>query len=135
MRGRVGILAHLPTQELERELERHEPLLGAVVEVALEASAFAVLGVDDARPRRLDGVELVADLGLEAVVLDREPDRGHRGRDEPRVVAERRVEVRWRAPAIRRWRWSPRRWSASSAGTSSGPPVDVQVGLGRASQR
>jgi hypothetical protein len=35
------------SEELESHSEREEPLLGAVVEVALEAPSFLVAGADD----------------------------------------------------------------------------------------
>ena len=63
----------------QRETDRHEPLLGAVVEVALDAPTLLVGGRHDPRPRRLD-------LGQLATQLDPQPgdlDREAAGLDEP----------------------------------------------------
>ena len=61
------------------------------MQIALDPSAFVVLRLDDASSGRLDGLELCPDLRLEALVLDREPNRCRSGGHEPRVVAQGRV--------------------------------------------
>jgi hypothetical protein len=43
------IAAHQLLGELELDAQRYEPLLGSVVEVALDATAFALGGRGDAR--------------------------------------------------------------------------------------
>ena len=69
------------SRQLECEGEGHELLLGAVVEVALDPPPLGVAGSDDPGPRRLDGIELDTELGLELLVLEgetgRSGDRGH----------------------------------------------------------
>jgi hypothetical protein len=57
----------------ERQSDRYEPRLGAVVEVALEPAALLVAGRDDPGTRCLDLVELAAQLDAQARDLDREP--------------------------------------------------------------
>ena len=64
-------------REPEREREGDETLLRAVVEVALEAPALRVAGLDDARTRR---EQLLARLGVR-----------QRGRDEARERTDPRL--------------------------------------------
>ena len=61
----VALDARLDAAEVERE--RHQPLLGAVVQVALEAAAFGVLDLDDAGGR---GRQLLARVGVRERVGD-----------------------------------------------------------------
>jgi hypothetical protein len=49
--GTVGIGLEAPLDHAQLERERHEPLLGAVVEIALQAPALGVAGLDDAGAR------------------------------------------------------------------------------------
>src|SRR4051812_40394494 len=88
-RGRVGVELALREPELERQ--RDEPLLRAVVEVALEPPALAHRHLDEPGPRGLQLLDPRAQLGLEPLVLQLERRRGRRGADEARVVAQRRV--------------------------------------------
>jgi hypothetical protein len=80
-----GALVHEPVDDPQADRERHEPLLGTVVEVALEAPALGVAGHHHARPR---GRELLVRLG----VRER---HGHelRERRDP-VLVPRRERVR-----------------------------------------
>ena len=55
------------------EPDRDEPLLGAVVEVALDPPSLLVRGRDDPRPRGLHLRELAAQLDAQARDLDCEP--------------------------------------------------------------
>src|SRR3954468_6477405 len=88
-RGRVGLGLALRHAELERQ--RHEPLLGAVVEVALEPAALAHRHLDEPRPRGLQLLDPRAELRLEALVLELERRRRGRRAHEARVVAQRGV--------------------------------------------
>ena len=75
---RVGAGRQLRAREAQRQRESDEPLLGAVVEVALEPLPLGVAGLDDARARSAQLLEPRPHLGLEALVLEREPGgRGH----------------------------------------------------------
>ena len=67
-------------QPPQHDPERHEPLLRAVVEVALEPPALLVAGLRDPRARRLDLGQLEAQLDPQAAELHRHR-RGveHRG--------------------------------------------------------
>ena len=59
--------------------ERDQPLLGAVVQVALEAPAFGVARRDDPLPRGLHLLQTGADLVGEPLVVERKPGgRRHR---------------------------------------------------------
>ena len=60
----VGLLAQLRLGEPERERERDEPLLRAVVEVALQPAALLVRGLDDPRARGAQLLDAGAQLGL-----------------------------------------------------------------------
>ena len=62
--------------------ERYEPLLGPVVQVALEAPALFVARFDDARTRGLDLGELQPNLDAQACHLDRECGGGEDAVDE-----------------------------------------------------
>ena len=77
--------------ELEREPDPEQPLLRAVVEVALEAAPLGVACLDDPRARGAHLRELGAQLGLQARVLEREARRGADRLDELRVVEQRGV--------------------------------------------
>src|SRR5262249_36515056 len=55
----------------EREPDRDEPLLGAIVEVALDPPPFRVRGGADPRPRGLDLGDLAPELDAESRDLDR----------------------------------------------------------------
>ena len=63
-------------EELEPHAEREEPLLGAVVQIALEPPPLLVAGADDPGPRLSQLVELCSELGLEPLILERESCRG-----------------------------------------------------------
>ena len=76
---------------LQGEHHRHQPLLRAVVEVALQPTALFLGGGHDPRPRLGDQLQLLLQLGLQALVLQRQPqDPGH-GRHQLRLVEQRRV--------------------------------------------
>ena len=89
--------------DLQLEHERHEPLLGAVVEVAAEAAALGVAGLDEPRPRRAQGGEPRAQLRLEAGVLDRQRGGPGGGPEELGLLAQRGVvdDRRDHAPVVR----------------------------------
>ena len=82
--------------ELEREPDPEQALLGAVVEVALEAAPLGVAGFDDARAGGAHLGELGAQLGLQARVLEREASRPRRppGRARGRRAATGRGRAR-----------------------------------------
>ena len=58
---------------LQGEHHRHQALLGAVVEVALQSPALFFRGGHDPRPRLGDQLQLLLQLGLQALVLQRQP--------------------------------------------------------------
>ena len=69
---RRGVGVELLAREPQVERQRDQPLLGAVVEVALEAAALVVGGLDDPRPRRAQLLDPGAQLDVQALVLERE---------------------------------------------------------------
>jgi hypothetical protein len=102
---------------LEPQPDPEQPLLGAVVEVALEPTPLGVIGGDDARPRSADLGKLRAKLSLETRVLEREA---------PRLFADIEcVRPAARCPAVA-VRNKPGRWTGrmrpreESAGTTVG---------------
>ena len=56
---------------VERERQREQPLLCAVVEVAFHSPTFRVGSRNDAGPRCMHLLELCPDFGLQVFVLDR----------------------------------------------------------------
>jgi hypothetical protein len=84
----LALRAEPPLRGAELEPERHQPLLGAVVEVALDPPALFVAGRDDAGAGLLDEHELRAELGMEAGILEREPRGGRCIADESGLVLE-----------------------------------------------
>ena len=71
--------------------ERDEPLLRAVVQVALEPPALGVAGRDDPLARRLQLGEPRLGLRVQALVLERDRRRGADRLDQLGVVVERGV--------------------------------------------
>src|SRR3954447_9803120 len=86
-RGRVAVELALREAELERQ--RDQPLLRAVVEIALEPAALAHRHLDQPGPRALQPPPPRAQLGLEPLVLELERRRRGRRADEARVVTQR----------------------------------------------
>ena len=100
--ARHGRRGHRRLREPQVVGERQQPLLRAVVEVALEPAPLGVAGLDDARPRGAQLVELGERLGPQRLVLDGEPGGRSERALELRLVHERgscstRARVRSRA--------------------------------------
>ena len=82
----------LPAREAQVQRERDEPRLGAVVEVALEAAALGVAGLDESDARRAQLHQACAQLGVQALVLQQQ--RGCRaGRADRLLVLDQRAVV------------------------------------------
>jgi hypothetical protein len=97
--GRVG--RQLRAEELQRQGQRHEPLLGAVVQVALEPPPLGVARLDDAGTRCAQLVEPRAHLSLEALVLESEAGRRRHLVHQLLVVEDaRRVAEHRDRPAV-----------------------------------
>ena len=77
--------------EPELERQRDEPLLRAVVQVALQAPALGQPGLEQPLARALQLVDAGAQLGVEALVVERERGGGADRRDELGLVAQRAV--------------------------------------------
>jgi hypothetical protein len=85
---RAGIHRQLGPRSTQGERQGDGPLLGAVVEVALDPASLGVRRLDDPRPRGPHVPELRANLRSEALVLDGQADGGAHRRDEPRVLGQ-----------------------------------------------
>ena len=84
---RVGV--ELAARQAQVHGERHQPLLGAVVEVALDPAPLGVAGVDDAGARGAQLLDLGAQLGLQPLVLQGERAARHPARvDQPPLVGQ-----------------------------------------------
>ena len=73
---RVAVCLGVPVGEAQLVGECEEPLLGAVMQVALETTPLLVRDLDDARSRGAHRLELCQHLRLQALVLDSEVGRG-----------------------------------------------------------
>ena len=89
--GVPRVVADPPLDQRELQGERDQPLLGAVVQVALDAAPLGVGGGDDALARGLQLGQPRVDLGVQLPVLQRDPGRHADGLDELGVVVERPV--------------------------------------------
>ena len=78
----------LLAQHAEREQRRGEPLLGAVVQVPLEAPPFLVPRPHDAQAGRPELLELRDEIAMEAVPLHRDADHGNERAEELRCLEE-----------------------------------------------
>ena len=78
---RLRVLVDLRLGDTEQQRRRHEPLLGAVVQVALEPPPLLVAGSDDAGARRL---QVLAGLRARDGERDEVAERG-----EPDLAARR----------------------------------------------
>ena len=108
-------------REPERERERDEPLLSAVVEVALESPPLGVGGGNEPDARCPHLRELRPHLGRQALVLEHEPCSRANGLHERRLVEQRRI-------VNERGDLSPRAVTSviarfGSCGSSSGSPA------------
>ena len=85
--------ARLPAIRRRTTRERDEPLLRAVVEVALELAAGGVAGFDDPGARGAQVAQAGAQVGLQALVLERDPGGGGDGADQ--LAARPASEASW----------------------------------------
>ena len=95
-----GVIRRL-TGLLQRDGHTDQPLLRAVVEVALDPATLLLRGQDQARSGCTDLLELGLERPVEAFVLHGETQDGHHGPDERRVLAQDRVvDDRCERPAL-----------------------------------
>ena len=80
-----------PSGHPQRQRERDEVLLRAVVQVALDPPARVVAGRDQPRARRAQLLVAGPQLGVEALVAQREPGRRARGAHQLRLLEQRGV--------------------------------------------
>ena len=79
--GRERVLVQLRARDPDVERHRHEPLLGAVVQVALEPAALLEADAEHPLARAAQLVDLRAQLRLEPLVQERERGGGAHGLD------------------------------------------------------
>ena len=123
---RRGIGLPALARELQVDLERDEPLLRPVVEVAREAPALGVARLDDARAR---GAQRLQAARAARPPAARSRSRARRCRRRRGAARERRAAPRRgraRPPAARRGR-SPSRLGRRRGGIASGCAVAVDV--------
>ena len=77
--------------QLERQSEAEQPLLGAVMEVTLEPTSLVVPRADDSRSRGAKLLELGAQLGMQPFVLEREPHCRSRSIEQRLLICQVRV--------------------------------------------
>ena len=70
----------------ERQAQRHQALLRAVMQVTLQPAPLGVTGLDDPRPGRAHLLKLSLDLRLQPGVLQRQARRGSRHTHQLRLV-------------------------------------------------
>jgi hypothetical protein len=129
LRGPPGRKLPLLDEQVERQ--RNEPLLRAVVEVALDAPSLGIRRGGDPRTGLAHVDERRPQLRLEAHVLERERRCGGDPLDEPRLLRERGVvDEDGDAPAVvDELRDSPPRVvSRQREGVSVGVHVDLLLG-------
>src|SRR5216683_4169758 len=71
--SRIRAIESLCLGQLKREQKGHESLLSSVVKISLQATPLAVSGVDQARPRLPQLVELSSQLNLKIGILEGQP--------------------------------------------------------------
>ena len=131
-RARVGIALEAPLDHAQLERERHEPLLGAVVQVALQSPPLGVPGLHDARARAR---ELVVGVGVGQGLRDElgEVQQPPLGAGRQPLVARRRGDQHAPQPAADGERSGHRGAEAERAqllGERSGRVVVVVDALG-----
>ncbi len=104
--GAVGVGLELAAHEAQVHRQRHQPLLGAVVEVALDPAPLLVARLDDPRPRRAQLLDLGPQLGVELLVLGGEGGADLLGAADPRA---QQAEQEGEGEGRRRRRWRRRR--------------------------
>ena len=133
--GRERVLVQLRARQPHVQRHRHEPLLGAVVQVALQPPALLEADSQHALARAAQLLHLRAQLRLEPLVHERERGGGPTAwtcgsASASRVVDDRRRRIRRRARPCGS-RGPDRRWAARRAA----PEVHVAPAAPAASRR
>ena len=89
--GRVRVRLHLHPRQLELQGQRHQPRLRAVVQVALEPPPLGVARLHQPRPRGAQLLDPRPQLGLQALVLERQRRRRARRAHELRLLVQRGI--------------------------------------------
>ena len=85
----VDRAAEVALREPQGHAERDEPLLGAVVQVALQPAALGVARLQQPRPARLDLAQRLAELAAQPDQLDQQPAAAATSRSSARERAHR----------------------------------------------
>ncbi len=89
--GAVRLWAKPVAGKPQREPEREQPLLRAVVEIALEPTTLFISGRDDSCTGGMELSELDAQLRLQALVLESESGSSSRSFEQGSALEERRI--------------------------------------------
>jgi len=92
----IGVFAGPALGNAELEGQRNQPLLGAVMQIALDPAPLVVRRRDDTPARLLHLLKLRPHLRLEAGILEREPGGGTGRPNELGLVEQRRVMDEYR---------------------------------------
>ena len=115
---RIGVRSHAQSDHLQSERQRHQALLGTVVQVTLDATALDIPGGDEPLARCPDVGDARAQLGLEPLVLQREPSGCGNGFHQPPIAPEALVvDQRGKGAVLSRHQ-------GDCTGTSGGREVD-----------
>ena len=126
--GALGILLHPRLRQPQLQRQRHEALLSAVVEVALQPPALGDADIDEPRPRALQLGHAGAQLGLQAQVLHRQRGCGADAGDQLALLGlERRVVDDGADRAALQRHLGPRAQRVLRPGQLDAAPVGVGV--------
>src|SRR5881409_3623269 len=90
-RAGLGVAVDPLLEQAQLERKRHEALLRAVVQVALEPLTLLLAGLDDPQARAPELLHARGQLGLQPCVLQREAGRRADGGEQLGLVVHRRV--------------------------------------------
>src|SRR4051812_39709577 len=89
--GGIAVRSKLASGEPQGKGQRHESLLRAIVEIALESLSLGVARCNDSRPRGADLLELRLHFSVEPVILDGESQRARNRCYETRIIEQRGI--------------------------------------------
>ena len=90
-RARVAVAGHLLFQQAQLERERDQPLLGSIMQIALQPLALTQPRLDHPCTRTLQLLQVSFLLGLQAAVLERDSGRGADRGEQLTFFLQRRV--------------------------------------------
>src|SRR6266516_5276728 len=78
-RARVAVAGHLFLQQAQLERERDQPLLGSIMQIALQPLALTLPRLDHPCTRTLQLLQVSFLLGMQTPILERDPGRSTYG--------------------------------------------------------